>query len=428
MTKFLEHFVEISAAMNRSGLWDEQDGFFYDRLVGAGGEPRSSCATSRSWGSSRPWRRSWWTGRRCGCTTWPGSASASPPSPSAAAGAATPRGPARWATCTARPDGDRLLLSVVSPEHLRRLLAEVLDEESLLSPYGLRSISRRHREHPFTVQVGDVSATVDYEPAESRSGLFGGNSNWRGPVWFPLNYLVVEALERYHRFLGDAFTVECPTGSGQMLTLQGVADELRRRLIAIFLPGPDGRRPLYGAVAALPHRPGVAEPAGVPRVLQRRRRGGPGGLPPDRLDGAGGGPDRRPGPGPGQRAGVVRAGRCRPAGKGAAGREPSRHDRGCRDVTETVQPGDQQVAGPPLWALGAALVVSGDIFAYWAVRAPSAALTVLLAVLGLVVRLLGLGLLLRWVLPFRTWWAYALAALLVVGMASAVLQALSHLG
>ena len=97
-------------------------------------------------------------------------------------------------------------------------------------------------------------------------------------------------------------------------------------------------------------------------------------------------------------------------------------------MTETVQPGDQQVAGPPLWALGVALVISGDIFAYWAVRAPSAALTVLLALLGLAVRLLGLGLLLRWVLPFRTWWAYALAAVLALGIISAVLQALSHLG
>jgi hypothetical protein len=146
------------------------------------------------------------------------------------------------------PEGELILLSVVAPEHLRRLLTEVLDEDSLLSPYGLRSISKRHRDHPFTVTVGGVTATVEYEPAESRTGMFGGNSNWRGPVWFPLNYLVIEALERYYRYLGDDFTVECPTGSGRQLTLKGVADELRRRLIAIFLPGPDGRRPVYGAV------------------------------------------------------------------------------------------------------------------------------------------------------------------------------------
>ena len=251
MTKFLEHFAEISEAMNRSGLWDEQDGFFYDRLVGARGRaPRAALQVHRR-GHPGPGGRWCVDGQSLRLHDLAGFRKRF------AAFAERRRGAARR-QLRAGPGGgppaqharaaSRLLLSVVSPEHLRRLLAEVLDEESLLSPYGLRSISRRHREHPFTVQVGDVSATVDYEPAESRSGLFGGNSNWRGPVWFPLNYLVVEALERYHRFLGDAFTVECPTGSGRMLTLQGVADELRRRLIAIFLPGPDGRRPLYGAV------------------------------------------------------------------------------------------------------------------------------------------------------------------------------------
>jgi hypothetical protein len=145
-------------------------------------------------------------------------------------------------------DGDHVLLSVVSPDQLRRLLTEVLDEGSLLSPFGLRSISRRHLEHPFTVEVEGVTATVDYEPGESTSGMFGGNSNWRGPVWFPVNHLILEALERYHAFVGEDYTVECPTGSGRMMTLRQVADELRRRLISIFLPGPDGRRPLYGAI------------------------------------------------------------------------------------------------------------------------------------------------------------------------------------
>ena len=245
MTKFLEHFVEISEAMNRSGLWDEQDGFFYDRLVGAGGDPielryKSIVGVIPALAALVVDGQSLRLHDLAGFRK------------RFAAFAERRRGQHDGALQVGHlhstPDGDRLLLSVVSPEHLRRLLTEVLDEESLLSPYGLRSISRRHREHPFTVQVGGVSATVDYEPAESRSGLFGGNSNWRGPVWFPLNYLVVAALERYHHYLGDAFTVECPTGSGRMLTLQGVADELRRRLIAIFLPGPDGRRPLYGAV------------------------------------------------------------------------------------------------------------------------------------------------------------------------------------
>ena len=250
VTKFLEHFVQISRAMNRSGLWDESDGFFYDRLVGAGSDPielryKSIVGVIPALAAlvvdDKLMRVNDVAGFR----------------KRFAAFAERSRGVRSGIFETGRevghlrtaPEGTELLLSVVSPEHLRRLLAEVLDEDSLLSPYGLRSISRRHRDAPFTVRIGDVSATIDYEPAESRSGLFGGNSNWRGPVWFPLNYLVVAALERYHRFLGDAFTVECPTGSGRMLTLQGVADELRRRLIAIFLPGADGRRPLYGAVA-----------------------------------------------------------------------------------------------------------------------------------------------------------------------------------
>ncbi|HVG97674.1 MAG TPA: glucosidase, partial [Chloroflexota bacterium] len=247
VTKFLEHFAEISAAMTRSGLWDEADGFFYDRLVGAtgSGEPMvlryksivgaiPTLATVvvtgelRTGGDVAAFRKRYaaFAERRRG----------------------EHAGSFALGQITIAPGGQQVLLSVVSPENLRRLLAELLDEDSLLSPYGLRSLSKRHLEHPFTVRVGDVSATIAYEPAESRSGMFGGNSNWRGPVWFPLNYLVIEALERYHSFLGDAFTVECPTGSGRMLTLQEVAAELRRRLVAIFLPGPDGRRPVYGAV------------------------------------------------------------------------------------------------------------------------------------------------------------------------------------
>jgi hypothetical protein len=107
-------------------------------------------------------------------------------------------------------------------------------------------MSKRLKEEPYVLDLDGQQFRVDYEPAESTTGMYGGNSNWRGPVWFPINHLVVEALERYHMYLGDEFTVECPTGSGTMMTLEQVAEELRRRLVSTFLPGPDGRRPVFG--------------------------------------------------------------------------------------------------------------------------------------------------------------------------------------
>ncbi|HRV67366.1 MAG TPA: hypothetical protein P5074_13490, partial [Candidatus Nanopelagicales bacterium] len=113
-------------------------------------------------------------------------------------------------------------------------------------PHGLRSLSKRHLAAPFSVKIDGESFRVDYEPAESSTPMYGGNSNWRGPVWFPINHLVVEALERYFMYLGDSFQVECPTGSGEMANMREVAEELRRRLISIFLPGADGRRPVFG--------------------------------------------------------------------------------------------------------------------------------------------------------------------------------------
>jgi hypothetical protein len=154
-----------------------------------------------------------------------------------------------------RGDGLGRLLSVVDEPKLRRLVARMLDEDEFLSPYGLRSMSRAHAEHPFTLQFGDVRASVDYEPGESRTGLFGGNSNWRGPVWFPINYLLIEALRRFARFYGDALTVEHPVGSGRQLPLDAVADDLADRLIALFLRGQDGWRPLLGDVERLQRDP-----------------------------------------------------------------------------------------------------------------------------------------------------------------------------
>ena len=129
---------------------------------------------------------------------------------------------------------DRLLLSIVDEEQLRGMLRTLLDEHEFLSPYGVRALSRAHKDSPYIKQVGETTYRVDYEPAESTTGLFGGNSNWSGPIWFPMNYLIIESLQKYHFYYGDSFKVECPTGSGQMLTLAEVATELSRRLVRIF--------------------------------------------------------------------------------------------------------------------------------------------------------------------------------------------------
>jgi len=125
----------------------------------------------------------------------------------------------------------------------------MLDETEFLSPHGIRSLSRYHLEHPLEVSIGGVVARVDYEPAESTSGSFGGNSNWRGPVWFPVNFVLIDCLRRYARYLGDDFTVEVPTGSGNAMSLDAVADALSDRLISIFLIDEHGRRPCYGDTA-----------------------------------------------------------------------------------------------------------------------------------------------------------------------------------
>ncbi len=145
----------------------------------------------------------------------------------------------------------RRLLAVLDGERLRSVLAVMLDEREFLSPYGIRSLSKIHRDRPYIVHVGESEFRVDYDPAESRSGLLGGNSNWRGPVWFPLNYLLIEALQNFHFFYGDEYRIEYPTGSGAMHTLWEIATDLSERLLALFVPGPDGRRPFNGSVAKL---------------------------------------------------------------------------------------------------------------------------------------------------------------------------------
>jgi hypothetical protein len=153
------------------------------------------------------------------------------------------------------PGHRQLLLGVVGIERVERLFGPLFDPAEFLSPYGLRALSARHREHPYELDLDGVHATIDYEPAESTTSMFGGNSNWRGPVWFPLNYLVASALLRYHRFFGDDYTVEYPTGSGVRRSLDAVAADLHERLVSIFLRDGDGRRPCFGGVERLQNDP-----------------------------------------------------------------------------------------------------------------------------------------------------------------------------
>jgi hypothetical protein len=138
------------------------------------------------------------------------------------------------------------LLSLVSRPQLKRILERMLDEAEFLSPYGIRALSRFHAEHPYEVVVDGHLSRVEYEPAESRTGIFGGNSNWRGPIWFPVNFLLIEALQKFHHYYGEDFKVEFPTRSGSESDLWHVAGEISRRLIKIFLRGEDGRRPVDG--------------------------------------------------------------------------------------------------------------------------------------------------------------------------------------
>jgi hypothetical protein len=142
--------------------------------------------------------------------------------------------------------GGRRLLSVLDETKLRRILAKMLDENEFLSPYGIRSLSRFHADHPYVMSAGGQEYRVSYLPAESDTGMFGGNSNWRGPIWMPVNALIIRALLQSYAYYGDEFTVECPTGSGKQMNLFLVAEEIGRRLASIFLKGEDGRRPVYG--------------------------------------------------------------------------------------------------------------------------------------------------------------------------------------
>jgi hypothetical protein len=253
MLKFLEHFAVIKEALDGQGLWDDDDGIYYDRLVPPAGEPvpvrvRSVVgmipALALGVVDAQTLERSMVVGKRF--------ADYLDGHTQRYAGLASEGSALRHAgLLKGEPGHERLLLSLAGPDRLGRLLARLFDESEFLSPHGLRALSAWHREHPYTINVEGYQASIDYEPAESTTPLFGGNSNWRGPIWFPVNYLVISALQRYHRFFGDDLTIEYPTGSGHQLTLDLIAADLSGRLISIFTRGPNGRRPCFGGTELL---------------------------------------------------------------------------------------------------------------------------------------------------------------------------------
>ncbi len=242
-SKFFEHFVAIADAINTlggHGLWDEEDGFYYDQLSVDG---RTTPLKVRSLVGLLPLiavevleesvisqlpgfrkRLEWFLNNR--------------------------QDLAQHISYMDADGEEKLhghrLLAIPSRERLRRVLEYMLDEKEFLAPYGIRSVSKYHEQHPYVFRVDGSSYGVNYVPGESNTGLFGGNSNWRGPIWFPINYLIVEALERYHHFYGNTFKIAFPTGSKNMLNLKQVADELAKRLGSIFLPDAQGRRPVHG--------------------------------------------------------------------------------------------------------------------------------------------------------------------------------------
>ena len=241
-SKFFEHFVYICEAMNNLGgqkleLWDRQDGFYYDVLHNDNGpnlplkirsmvgliplfavETLDPEIVDRLPGFKR--RMQWFMENRPGL--------------------------GEHIETQSTDDGPRRFLSLVNRHRLKRVLGYMLDESEFLSPYGIRAISRYHLDHPYKLPVNGTDYRVDYEPAESSTGLFGGNSNWRGPIWFPVNYLLIESLQKFHFFLGDNYKIECPTGSGKSENLWDIAGQISQRLTRLFLRDEQGRRPVFG--------------------------------------------------------------------------------------------------------------------------------------------------------------------------------------
>ena len=241
-SKFFEHFVSIVDAMNSlggMGLWDEEDGFYYDQLHVDGQhiplkvrsmvgliplfavEILEEEVLAKLPGFRR--RMQWFLENR----------------PDLAHNIS-------YMSCSADGSDSHRLLAIPSRERLEKVLRCLLDESEFLSSFGVRAVSRVHREQPYVFRLGGMEHRVDYDPGESTTGLFGGNSNWRGPIWFPVNYLLVEALQRYHHFYRDGLKVECPAGSGRLMNLSEVSREIARRLASCFLPDETGARPCHG--------------------------------------------------------------------------------------------------------------------------------------------------------------------------------------
>jgi hypothetical protein len=252
--KFVQHFMWISYAMDRRGehhdeMWDEQDGFFYDLLRLPNGQ--ATRLKVRSMVGLLP---------LCASTVFEGDAVDRYPKLMELIAQFRSRHPELVAQVAPTEEGftgykGRRLLAILNRRKLERVLGYLLDENEFLGPHGIRSLSRHHLDHPFVFQTGGVDYTVQYLPAESNTGMFGGNSNWRGPVWMPVNLLIVRALINLYSFYGDEFKVECPTGSGRQMSLFQVAEEIVRRLTGTFLRGEEARRPVYGGTKKFQNDP-----------------------------------------------------------------------------------------------------------------------------------------------------------------------------
>jgi hypothetical protein len=241
--KFMEHFYFIAAAINRpgdEGMWDEEDGFYYDVLRLPDGTARRLkvrsmvgllplCATTVIEKRQRDLVPRAMAGFRRRLSRMP-----------ELMASMHPTGPGHFGVA------ERGMIALLNPDRLRRVLSKMLDENEFLSPHGIRSLSKFHEQHPYVFHVQGQDHRVDYLPAESDTGMFGGNSNWRGPVWMPVNALIIRALLNFHQYYGDNFKIECPTGSGRMMNLFDVATEISDRLSRIFLRNEQGRRPVYG--------------------------------------------------------------------------------------------------------------------------------------------------------------------------------------
>ena len=248
-TKFFEHFAYIASASRESGLWNEDDGFFYDHIHFA--DDTREPLRVKSMVGLLPL------------------AAAMMLRDSTLAALPDFAGRFRWfltnkpqyandithTAPSATEPGQ--LLAMVDPERLERILRRLFAEDEFLSDFGIRALSAEHRDHPFSIDIGGHVSRVDYEPGESTSSLFGGNSNWRGPIWFPVNFILIESLRRYDDFLGDAFQIEFPTGSGRLMRLSDIAEQLDARLVSIFLDDSNGRRPVFGGIERLQNDPAL---------------------------------------------------------------------------------------------------------------------------------------------------------------------------